>query len=120
MVTIDLDTTDVEVYSRHKRGVPYNHQGQRCARPHVATWAQTSTVLAVDLMTGNEDPRPRAAELLGRRASRAARRRRLLRRELARAALLAEVEFAIGARRIAPCGPSSTMLPRLPGPTRST
>ena len=36
-VTIDLDTTDVEVYGRRKRGVAYNHQGQRCARPHVAT-----------------------------------------------------------------------------------
>src|SRR5688500_14730570 len=27
-VTIDLDTTDVEVYGRRKRGVAYNHQGQ--------------------------------------------------------------------------------------------
>ena len=36
-VTIDLDTTDVEVYGRRKRGVAYNHQGQRCGRPHVAT-----------------------------------------------------------------------------------
>ena len=32
-VTIDLDTTDVEVYGRHKRGVAYNHQGQRCRAP---------------------------------------------------------------------------------------
>ena len=38
-VTIDLDTTDVEVYGRKKRGVAYNHQGQRVGRPHVATWA---------------------------------------------------------------------------------
>jgi hypothetical protein len=37
-VTIDLDTTDVEVYGRHKRAVAYNYQGQRCGRPHVATW----------------------------------------------------------------------------------
>ena len=28
-VTIDLDATDVEVYGRKKRGVAYNHQGQR-------------------------------------------------------------------------------------------
>ena len=35
-VTIDLDTTDVEVYGRNKRGVAYNHQGQRVGRPHVA------------------------------------------------------------------------------------
>ena len=41
-VTIDLDTTDVEVYGSRKRGVEYNHQGQRCGRPHVATWAVRS------------------------------------------------------------------------------
>ena len=28
-VTVDLDTTDVEVYGRHKEGVAYNYQGQR-------------------------------------------------------------------------------------------
>ncbi len=112
-VTIDLDTTDVEVYGRHKRGVAFNHQGQRCGRPHVATWAETATVLAADLMAGTDDPRPHAAELL-RRALAAlplpARAGRIRLRadagyfagELARAALFAEVEFAIGARRIAP------------------
>ncbi|MDQ3764096.1 MAG: hypothetical protein M3460_21635 [Actinomycetota bacterium] len=36
-VTIDVDTTDVEVYGRKKRGVAFNHQGQRCGRPHVAS-----------------------------------------------------------------------------------
>jgi hypothetical protein len=112
-VTIDLDTTDIEVYSRHKRGVAFNHQGQRVGRPHVATWAETATVLAADLMSGCDDPRPHAAGLLRRgardaahpgagRADPAARRRRLLRRGAGRAALLADVEFAIGARRIAP------------------
>jgi hypothetical protein len=112
-VTIDLDTTDVEVYGRHKRGVAYNHQGQRCGRPHVATWAETATVLAADLMAGNQDPRPHAAELLGRALAALpapARAGKIRLRadagyfagELARAALFAEVEFAIGARRIAP------------------
>ncbi len=43
-VTIDLDTTDVEVYGRKKRGVAYNHQGQRVGRPHVAAWAETEIV----------------------------------------------------------------------------
>jgi hypothetical protein len=112
-VTIDLDTTDVEVYGRHKRGVAFNHQGQRVGRPHVGTWAETSTVLAADLMAGNEDPRPHAPQLL-RRALAAlpapARAGRIRLRadagyfagELARAALFAEVEFAIGAKRIAP------------------
>jgi hypothetical protein len=55
--TIDLDTTDVEVYDRQKQGVAFNHQGQRVGRPHVAAWAQTTTVLAADLMSGRDDPR---------------------------------------------------------------
>jgi hypothetical protein len=112
-VTIDLDTTDVEVYGRKKRGVAYNHQGQRVGRPHVATWAETATVLAADLMSGREDPRPHAADLLNRALATlptAARGGRIRLRadagyfagELARAALFAQVEFAIGAKRIGP------------------
>jgi hypothetical protein len=112
-VTIDLDTTDVEVYGRLKRGVAFNHQGQRVGRPHVAAWAETATVLAADLMSGRDDPRPHAPELLRRALAglpAAARAGRIRLRadagyfagELARAALFAGVEFAIGARRIAP------------------
>lgn len=55
--TIDLDATDVEVYGRNERGVEYNHQGQRVGRPHVATWAEVETVLAAELLSGNDDPR---------------------------------------------------------------
>jgi len=112
-VTIDVDTTDVEVYGRKKRGVAFNHQGQRVGRPHVACWADTATVLAADLMSGRDDPRGHAAGLLRRALAAlpaAARDGRIRLRadagyfagELARAALFAEVEFAIGARRIAP------------------
>lgn len=112
-VRIDLDTTDVEVYGRHKRGVAVTHQGQRVGRPHVASWAETATVLAADLMAGNDDPRPHAAQLLrrGLAALPAPARSGGIRlradagyfaAELARAALFADVEFAIGARRIAP------------------
>jgi hypothetical protein len=64
-VTIDLDATDVEVYGSKKRGVAWNHQGQRVGRPHVAAWAETEIVLA------------RAARDEG-------------------------IDFAIGAKRIAP------------------
>jgi DDE family transposase len=112
-VTIDLDTTDVEVYGRLKQGVAFNHQGQRVGRPHVAAWAETSTVLAADLGSGRDDPRATAADLLGRALAAlppAARAGRIRLRadagyfagQLARAALFADVEFAIGARRIAP------------------
>jgi hypothetical protein len=65
-VTIDIDTTDVEVYGPRKRGVAYNHQGQRVGRPHVATWAETETTLAAELLSGNDDPRSHAAALLRR------------------------------------------------------
>ena len=66
LVTIDLDTTDVEVYGRKKRGVAYNHQGQRVGRPHVAAWAETEIALAVDLGDGTDDPRATAPDLLRR------------------------------------------------------
>jgi DDE family transposase len=112
-VTIDLDTTDVEVYGRQKRGVAYNYQGQRCGRPHVASWAETTTVLGADLMAGDEDPPRHAPELLRRALAAlpaAARSGRIRLRAdagyfagaLARAAHFAQVEFAIGAKRIAP------------------
>ena len=112
-VTIDMDTTDVEVYGRLKHGVAFNHQGQRVGRPHVATWAEASVVLAADLGSGRDDPRATAAELLGRALAALpapARAGRIRLRadagyfagQLARAALFADVEFAIGARRIAP------------------
>jgi hypothetical protein len=65
-VTIDLDTTDVEVYGRKKRGVAYNHQGQRVGRPHVASWAEAEIVLAADLGDGTDDPRAAAPDLLRR------------------------------------------------------
>jgi Transposase DDE domain group 1 len=111
-VTIDLDTTDV-VYGRKKRGVAYNDQGQRCGRPHVATWAETATALGADLMAGDEAPRGHAPDLLRRALAAlpaAARAGRVLLRAdagyfagaLARAVFMAGVEFAIGAKRIAP------------------
>jgi hypothetical protein len=112
-VTIDLDTTDVEVYGSRKRGVAYNHQGQRVGRPHVAAWAEAETVLAADLGDGTDDPRATAPDLLRRalgclperaRAGRVAMRADAgyFAGQLARAAHDAHIGFAIGARRIAP------------------
>jgi Transposase DDE domain group 1 len=79
----------------------------------VATWADTATVLAADLLAGNEDPRRDAPDLLRRALAAlpaAARGGRIRLRadagyfagQLARAALFTDIEFAIGARRIAP------------------
>jgi hypothetical protein len=112
-VTIDLDTTDVEVYGRKKRGVANNHQGQRVGRPHVATWAETETVLAADLGNGTDDPRATAPGLLRRALAAlpaAARAGRVAMRtdagyfagQLSRAARDEHIAFAIGAKRIAP------------------
>ena len=113
-VTIDLDTTDVEVYGRKKRGVAYNHQGQRVGRPHVAAWAEAEIVLAADLGDGTDDPRATAPGLLRRALAclpeRARRSGRVAMRAdagyfagaLARAAHDAHISFAIGAKRIAP------------------
>ena len=113
-VTIDLDATDVEVYGRKKRGVAYNHQGQRVGRPHVAAWAETEIVLAADLGTGTDDPRASAAGLLRRALACLPQRARDGRRvalradagyfagQLARAAHDEHICFAIGAKRIAP------------------
>ena len=113
-VTIDLDTTDVEVYGRKKRGVAYNHQGQRVGRPHVASWAETETVLAADLGDGTDDPRATAPDLLRRALAALPPRARASSRvamradagyfagQLARAAHDAKIAFAIGAKRIAP------------------
>ncbi len=65
-VTVDLDSTDVEVYGSKKQGVAYNYQGQRAGRPHLATWAEAGLTTAADLLAGNDDVRPRAADMLGR------------------------------------------------------
>jgi hypothetical protein len=64
--TIDLDPTDVEVYGSKKEGVAYNHQGQRVGRPHPAVWAEAGLVLAADLGSGVDDPRPQAPDLIAR------------------------------------------------------
>jgi len=112
-VTVDLDSTDVEVYGSKKRGVAYNYAGQRCGRPHVATWAQAGTVLAADLLAGDVDPRRHAPGLLRRAlaalpaAGRAGRVRMradagYFAGELARAAQAEGIGFAIGAKRLAP------------------
>ena len=65
-VTIDPGTTDVEVYGRKKRGVAWNHQGQRVGRPRVAAWAEAEIPLAADLGDGTDDPRATAPDLLRR------------------------------------------------------
>ena len=92
----------------------YNHQGQRCGRPHVAGWAEADTVLAAELLSGTDEPRSYVTALLRRalRALPAAARAGgkvavrvdagYFAGELARVAHLEGIAFAIGATRIAP------------------
>jgi len=56
----------VEVYGAAKQGVAYNYLGQRCGRPHLATWAGTGLTLAAALLTGTQDVRAHSSALLGR------------------------------------------------------
>jgi len=44
----------------------YNYAGQRFGRPHLAIWAEAGLTVAADLLAGNDDVRPRSADLLGR------------------------------------------------------
>lgn len=115
--TIDLDTTDTEVYGRAKDGVCFNHQGQRVGRTHLATWAQAGLPLAADLRDGRSDPRTHSPELMERALTSLARigvyrpadpaaPRPVFRMDagymsgaLAWAAVEAECDFAIGVRR---------------------
>jgi hypothetical protein len=113
--TLDLDSTDVEVYGRQKQGVAYNYAGQRAGRPHLATWAEAGLTTAADLLAGNDDVRPRAADMLRRGLAgipepvriRAAENDRLRTRadagyftaDLAHAAVAEGCDFAIAAKR---------------------
>lgn len=64
--TIDLDPTDIEVYGSKKEGTAYNYAGQRAGRAHPAVWAEAGVVLAADLGSGRDDPRPQAPSLIAR------------------------------------------------------
>jgi len=113
--TVDLDSTDVEVYGPKKQGVAYNYAGQRSGRPHLATWAEAGLTTAADLLAGNDDVRPRAADMLRRglagipepvRAAAAAADRLRTRADagyftadLANAAVEQGCDFAIAAKR---------------------
>lgn len=106
--TIDLDPTDVETYGKKKEGMAWNHQGQRCGRPHPAVWAEAGVVLAAVLGSGRDDPRPQAPALIARAVAALpdGLGRPIIRADsgffdigVVRAALAAGADFAICAKR---------------------
>src|SRR4051794_32351858 len=69
-VTLDFDSTGVEVYGRSKPGAGVNYQGQLAYQPLVCSWAQRGRLLGSELLSGNgstrgEEPRQLLKRVLG-------------------------------------------------------
>ena len=62
--TVDLDSTEIEVFGPKKQGVAYNYLGQLAGRVLLGTWAEAGVALAVETMAGNQDPRPPAPDVV--------------------------------------------------------
>lgn len=66
-MTIDGNSTDVEVYGRTKQGAAHAYTGATLL-PHIGHWAKADVPLAADLLGGKEDPRSSVVDLLDRAA----------------------------------------------------
>jgi Transposase DDE domain group 1 len=67
-VTLDFDSTGVEVYCRHKPGAGVNYQGQLAYQPLLCSWAQRGRLLASELLAGNDSTRGEEPRRLLKRA----------------------------------------------------
>ena len=56
-VTLDFDSTGVEVYGRQKKGAGVNYQGQLAYQPLLCSWAQRGRLLGSELLAGNDSTR---------------------------------------------------------------
>jgi len=56
-VTLDFDSTGVEVYGRNKPGAGVNYQGQLAYQPLLCSWAQRGRLLGTELLAGNDSTR---------------------------------------------------------------
>lgn len=106
--TLDLDPSDIEVYGSKKQGVAWNYAGQRSGRAHPAVWAEAGIVLAGELGSGVDDPRPQAPGLIERSVAalpeglgrpRVRADSGFFDRKVAEAALANGADFAIAAKR---------------------
>jgi len=64
--TLDVDPTEVECYGKKKQGFAWNYQGQWAGRPMPIVWAEAGLTLTAKLLSGRQDPRPRAKRMLVR------------------------------------------------------
>ena len=69
-VTLDFDSTGVEVYGRNKPGAGVNYQGELAYQPLICGWAQRGRLLGSELLAGNdstrgEEPRGLLRRVLG-------------------------------------------------------
>lgn len=67
-VTLDFDSTGVEVYGRNKPGAAVNYQGQLAYQPLLCSWAQRGRLLATELLAGNDSTRGEEPRQMLRRA----------------------------------------------------
>lgn len=120
VVTIDGDTTDVEVYGRTKEHAEYHHNGQRNLRPHIAFWAEAGVPLAAELMPGADDPCSNCVDMLDRAIAALPAGVRQVRcrwdagyfaGELAHACVQRGVQFAIGVKRTRPVIAAAAQVP---------
>lgn len=68
-VTLDYDSTIVEVHGRQKQGTGMTHQGQTAYQPLLCSWAERGRILGSELLAGNsstrgEEPRQLLARTL--------------------------------------------------------
>jgi hypothetical protein len=66
-VTLDFDSTLVEVYGRRKPGADRAYTGQLAYQPLICAWAERGRILAADLLSGSQSTRGgEPVALLGR------------------------------------------------------
>jgi hypothetical protein len=66
-VTLDFDSSQVEVYGRKKPGASVNYQGQLAYQPLLAVWAERGRTLATELLAGSASTKGEESRALLRR-----------------------------------------------------
>lgn len=119
-VTIDGDSTDVQVYGRSKEGAAHAYTGALTLRPHICHWAEAGVPLAAELLGGKEDPRSSVVGLLDSAIAALPESAEHIQcrwdagyfaADLARACIARGVRFAIGAKRTRPLVVAGTHAP---------